>query len=74
MRTSEAWTFMAAPRIMIPGDGAVWPAMVRKPLRTISSVVSLMTPETSNTQVRGPEASMQAFSEPVPLALIFVTR
>ena len=33
MSTSDAWILMPAPRIMMPGDGAVWPAMVMKLLR-----------------------------------------
>ncbi len=58
----------------MPGEGAVWPAMVRLPLRTIMSVVMRMVPDTSNTQTRGPDASeTQALSEPAPLALRLVT-
>src|SRR5688572_24563172 len=48
--------------------------MVRLPLRIVMSAVSTIAPDTSNMQVRGPVASMQAFSEPVPLALRLVTR
>ena len=63
----------AAPRIMMPGDGAVWPAIVSLPLRIIRSEVRRMVPDTSNTQTRGPVPSTQALSEPAPLALRFVT-
>ena len=69
MSTSEVWILNAAPRIMMPGDGAVWPAMVSLPLRMVTSLVSVITPEISKMQVRGPVASMQAFNEPAPLGL-----
>ncbi len=71
---SDAWMRSAAPRIMMPGDGAVWPAMVRLLLRIIMSDVRRMVPDTSNTQTRGRcVPSTQALSEPAPLALRFVT-
>ena len=50
--TSEAWMRSAPPRIMMPGDGAVWPAMVSLLLRIIRSAVRRMVPDTSNTQTR----------------------
>ena len=53
MSTSEAVITMAAPRIMMPGEGAVWPAMRSWPLRMLRSEVSRIAPDTSNTQVRG---------------------
>ena len=59
---------------MMPGEGAVWPAMRIWPLRMMRSEVSRIAPDTSNTQVRGTVASMQALSEPAPLALRLVTR
>jgi hypothetical protein len=59
---------------MMPGDGAVWPAIVRLFQRTIMSSVMRMMPDTSNTQTRGPLKSLaQALSEPGPLALRLVT-
>ena len=59
---------------MMPGDGAVWPAIVRLALRMVTSSVSLIAPEISKMQVRGPVASMQAFNDPAPSALRLVTR
>ena len=53
MSTSEAVILRAAPRIMMPGEGAVWPAMRIWPLRMMRSEVRRITPDTSNTQVRG---------------------
>ncbi len=74
MSTSEAVILIAAPRIMMPGEGAVWPAMRSWPLRMVRSEVMWIAPDTSNTQVRGTVASMQALSEPAPSALRLVTR
>ena len=48
----------------MPGEGAVWPAMRIWPLRMMRSEVMRIAPDTSNTQVRGTVASMQALSEP----------
>ena len=73
MSTSDVVIRMPAPRIMMPGEGAVWPAMRSCELRMMRSEVNLITPDTSNTQVRGPLASMQALSEPEPLAFTLVT-
>ena len=39
MSTSEAVILIAAPRIMMPGEGAVWPAMRSWPLRMVRSEV-----------------------------------
>jgi hypothetical protein len=74
IRMCEAWMRIAAPRIMMPGDGAVCPAIVRRSLRIMRSAVRRMVPDTSNTQTRGPVASMQALREPAPLAFTLVTR
>jgi hypothetical protein len=61
--------------IVIPGLGAVCPAMVRKG-SVIESIVllSLMTPPTSNTTMRGPLVSNASRREPAPDASKFVTR
>jgi len=40
----------------------------------IMSLVRRIVPDVSNTHTRGTVASIQAFSEPVPLALTLVTR
>src|SRR6187402_352543 len=64
MSTSDAWILSPAPRIMMPGEGAVWPAIVMKLLRKVRSDVRRMTPDTSNTQVRGVVPSTQAFNDP----------
>ena len=74
MSTPEAMIRMPAPRIMMPGEGAVWPAMRIWLLRITSSEVSRIVPDTSKTQVRGTVASTQALSDPDPLALRLVTR
>ena len=42
--TSDAWMRNAAPRIMMPGEGAVWPAMVMLFQRIIRSAVMRMMP------------------------------
>ena len=76
-RRTTSWVRMSMPpriRVM-PGDGAVWPAMVRKG-SVMSSVVSPMsiTPATSNTTIRGPRVSIAARKEPGPAGLRLVTR
>ena len=73
--TSCVRTSVSAFTTVMPGLGAVWPAMVRKGWR-ISSGRPFMsiTPPTSKTTVRGPGVSMAAFKEPGPSAARVVTR
>ena len=73
MSMSDAWILIPAPRSMMPGEGAVWPAIVILLFRMVRSEVKRMTPDTSNTQVRAVVPSTHAFREPAPLALRLVT-
>ncbi len=58
----------------MPGDGAVWPAMVRNGSLRRSVVLSRsMTPPTSNTTIRGPDVSSASRREPGPEDSRFVT-
>ena len=51
----------------MPGDGAVWPAIVRNgSLISMSSRPRSITPATSNTTMRGPWVSIASRSEPGP--------
>src|SRR3954454_14016847 len=57
----------------MPAPGAVWPAIVRYGFDTYIELCSWMTPDTVNTQVRGPVAVTQARSDPGPESFRFVT-
>ena len=60
---------------VMPGEGAVWPAMVRKGWRISSLPPPMsMTPPTSTTTTRGPGVSIAAFKDPGPSAAKVVTR
>ena len=58
---------------MIPGEGAVWPATVRKGLVTRDARIKLIVPLTSKTTMRGPLACIAARSDPGPLSWRLVT-
>lgn len=58
---------------MMPGDGAVWPAIVMFGFLIVRSFVSLIVPETSKTQTRGPLAFTHARNDPSPESFKFVT-
>jgi len=75
--TRTSWVVMRTlPRMRVmPGDGAVCPAMVTKGSSMTSVLCSKsITPPTSKTTRRGPCASSAARSEPGPSASRFVTR
>ena len=67
-RSRRASTMSMPPRMSVmPGDGAVWPAMVRygSVILTVCPPRS-MTPPTSNTMMRGPGVSTAAPNDPGP--------
>ena len=61
------------PAIWMPPPGAVCPAMVMKGLATKSELASVMVPPVRKMQVRGPFASMQTRSDPIPESFRLVT-
>ena len=62
-----------APRKVIPGDGAVCPAMVMYGLEIFTSLVVCIVPETSKTHTLGPDAPVHATNDPDPDTLRLVT-
>lgn len=58
---------------VMPGSGAVCPAMVMNGEDSVISRDSLITPPTEKTQVRGPRASAHARRLPLPRSERFVT-
>ena len=76
MTTSCVVDVDARPAISVmPGDGAVWPAMVRNgSVILISCRSRSMTPPTSNTTMRGPASRAPRAASPGPLGASVVTR
>ncbi len=72
-RTSDVAMCSPPPRSMIPGDGAVCPAIVMFGFLMLRSPPIRIVPDTSNTHTRGPLALTQARSDPSPLSFRFVT-
>src|SRR3990167_3508735 len=76
-RTTTSWVAMSMPPLMkvTPGDGAVWPAMVRNGSRMARTLPPRsMIPPTSKTTIRGPFVSTASRNEPGPSAARVVTR
>ena len=74
IRTS--WARMVIPPRMsvMPGDGAVWPAMVTKGSLMMSRArLRSMMPPTSNTMMRGPGVCRASSSDPGPKSARLVT-
>src|SRR5689334_13259334 len=72
-----SWVSISIPARMrvMPGEGAVCPAIVRKGSAITSGFMfRSMTPATSNTTIRGPLVSIAARNEPGPSGLRLVTR
>src|SRR5271154_7070163 len=61
------------PPMTMPPPGVVCPAMVMYGLEICARERKVMSPDTRNTQVRGPEASMHARRLPVPESFRLVT-
>ena len=75
MMTSCVFTLIPPRRMVMPGEGAVWPAMVTCGWVMVSEDLSRsIAPPTSNTMIRGPSRSSASARLPGPSLASVVTR